>query len=107
MGAKAREVCRLNRPIGYVVDKMRRIAGAKLKCQLLSENPDGHGGCWFSLCRNASLASWGENITVALYPVDGFTTDIDIHSECALPTQIIDYGKNKKNVETLFQYIVS
>ena len=34
MGAKAREVRRLNRPIGYVVDKMRRIAGAKLKFQL-------------------------------------------------------------------------
>lgn len=44
-----------------------------------------------------SLWSWGENITIEV-DEDGTT---HIKSECKLPTQIIDWGNNKKNVNKL------
>lgn len=107
MGAKAYDVRRLNRPLDYVVDKMRRIGSAKLNFTFQSEHPDGYGGCWFAICHSVSMTSWGENIKVSLHPIDFNTTDIEINSECALPTQIVDWGKNKKNIEAIFKYLAS
>ncbi|MFT0211791.1 DUF1499 domain-containing protein [Pseudomonas sp. F1_0610] len=39
--------------------------------------------------------SWGEDISIYVMP----DTSIQIESKCILPTQCIDLGKNKKNVE--------
>ncbi|MFV0533160.1 MAG: hypothetical protein ACK5MR_05850 [Cumulibacter sp.] len=44
--------------------------------------------------------SWGEKITVTLQPIDG-GTGVHIRSQCAFPLQLVDYGKNKKNVESI------
>jgi hypothetical protein len=54
-------------------------------------NPDGG-----SLAARAgfSLRSWGENISVH---VDDAGT-VEVTSQCLLPTQMVDYGKNKANV---------
>ena len=43
---------------------------------------------------NINLSSWGEIITVI------FNKDktITINSKCSLPTQFIDWGQNKRNV---------
>ena len=49
------------------------------------------------------MSSWGENITVTL---TGYSngTHIRIYSECSMPTQLIDWGENEKNVKELFKY---
>jgi len=41
-----------------------------------------------------SLWSWGEEVKV------GFgTNDVLVHSQCRLPTQCFDHGKNRQNCE--------
>ena len=50
-----------------------------------------------------SIKSWGEKIRVTILP-SGF---LQIRSECSLPTQCIDWGKNKKNVNRLLVAINS
>jgi hypothetical protein len=42
-----------------------------------------------------SFRSWGENISVH---VDDAGT-VQVTSECLMPTQLVDYGKNKSNVK--------
>jgi hypothetical protein len=61
----------------------------------------GHGargGAWY-VAPAVSVFSWGEQIVIApLAP-----NVVRIRSECSLPTQCIDWGKNKKNVMRLIQ----
>lgn len=45
--------------------------------------------------------SWGEQIRVTIYN-DG---TLNVRSECALPTQCFDWGKNSRNVAKLFEQI--
>lgn len=44
--------------------------------------------------------SWGEKLQVHLAQVQGGTA-ARITSECAFPLQLVDYGKNRKNVEQI------
>jgi hypothetical protein len=44
-----------------------------------------------------SLWSWSEKLAIRILPNRG----LSITSKCALPTQCIDYGKNKSNVQKL------
>lgn len=48
------------------------------------------------------LASWGEDLTVHLTQVPG-GTGVHIRSQCSFPLQLIDWGKNKRNVELVAQ----
>ncbi len=48
-----------------------------------------------------SLMSWGERISVQLVN-DG---QAQVRSASALPTQVIDFGRNRKNVEKLLRAI--
>ena len=43
-----------------------------------------------------SMSSWSEYIEV-YYSHDNFSTDLKFKSICALPTQILAWGKNKRN----------
>jgi hypothetical protein len=43
------------------------------------------------------LTSWGEDITVWV-AVTPQGSAVNIKSECSLPTQLIDWGKNKENI---------
>ena len=45
---------------------------------------------------SVSLWSWAENIHIAT-TVSENKTRLEFTSKCALPTQIIDWGKNKNN----------
>ncbi len=54
-----------------------------------------------------SMSSWGEDIDIILIYVNDSTTQVTIKSECSLPTQVIDWGKNKKNVQQVYQYLAS
>ena len=60
----------------------------------------------FSARTRMSIYSWSENITVELYE-NGNLTEVDFKSKCALPTQIIDWGKNKRNSKKFFKNIES
>jgi hypothetical protein len=45
-----------------------------------------------------SLFSWGENMTVTIED----NGNVTIKSESAMPTQLIDWGRNKKMVHKIF-----
>ena len=46
------------------------------------------------------LASWGENVD-AWISHGPRGAAIQLRSECSFPTQVIDWGKNRKNVERI------
>lgn len=89
--------------IMYFVEKLRNINNGGLNLQLKSENPNGTG-VWFRIHHGATFTSWGEKITVTLTP-QGEGTVVDIISECGMPTQIVDWGKNASNVNAIFRYL--
>ena len=89
--------------INYFVQKCRAIESAGLNLTLKSENPSGDG-VWFRIHHGMTMASYGEKITVTLTPTAN-GTHVHILSECGLPTQLVDYGKNKSNVAVIFQYL--
>ena len=105
MGAKAEESRVYNVTGDRMVAAVRRIPNAGLNISLTSENPTPTG-VWFRFVHGMSFRSYGEKITVTLTP-HGPTTDVHILSECGMPTQIIDYGKNRSNVSAIFQFIDS
>jgi hypothetical protein len=49
-----------------------------------------------------NLASYGENIEL-FFKQAGNRTEIKIRSACVSPTQVIDFGKNEKNVKKIFE----
>ena len=90
-------------PIELIIGRMRTV-GSESNFALRSENPTPTG-VWFRVHHGASMASWGEKITVTLTPM-GQQTKVNIFSECGMPTQLIDYGKNRKVVNYLFDFIM-
>ena len=53
------------------------------------------------LSNGASLSSWGEDLSLSIYSDGQGGTVIVAFSKPKLATTLIDYGKNRKNVETL------
>ena len=106
MGAKAQESRNYNNvPMIYFQEQCRRINDAGLNLSLQSENPNDDGnGVWFRIIHGATMSSWGEKITITLKNT-GSGTNVHILSACGMPTQIVDYGKNKKNVKVIFNYL--
>ena len=91
-------------PLSYFMEKLRAIGRSNLNVKLVSENPEANGVTWFRIHHGFSFFSYGEKITVTLSPRDG-GTNVHILSECGMPTQIIDYGKNSRNVKAIFDYL--
>jgi hypothetical protein len=60
-----------------------------LSWSVREETPDG-----IVASTSADLRSWGEKVFVDFPPDDA----ISVTSKCALPTQCLDWGKNKANV---------
>lgn len=106
MAAKYGETRMCNIPLMAIVERLRAINGSGLGFKFGSEIPNQTNGVTITMGHGVSMTSWGENITVTLNPVqpEG-TTKVDILSQCALPTQVIDWGKNKKLVHKLFEYL--
>lgn len=73
-------------------DLQRAAHAALVETGILSPwwSPDGRVA---SGTTDVNLASWGESITVTL--LDG--GDVQVRSECAMPTQLVDWGRNAKN----------
>lgn len=75
-----------------------------LRVSLKSENPMP-GGCWFRFHHGMTFTSYGERITVTLNAINENTTMVEIHSEAAVPTQLIDFGINNRNISAIFQHL--
>ena len=103
MGAKSQDARLYPVPIGYFVEKLRNIDHGGLNLNLKSENPIP-SGVWFRIHHGATFTSWGEKITVTL-EYFGASTGVSVLSECGLPTQVVDWGKNASNVRAIFAYL--
>lgn len=77
---------------------------SELNIELKSENPSPTG-VWFRFHHGVSFTSWGEKITITLTPLSPNMTRVDVHSECGLPTQVIDWGKNEQNACNVLECI--
>lgn len=77
-----------------------------LKLEFQSEISN-ESGIWYCFNHGVTFSSWGEKITLVLSPISQGQTRVDISSECSLPTQVIDWGKNKQNTTAIFNYIIS
>lgn len=94
----------INRPVlevfGYL-SSLRTIAGIKVDYV----DPQHYQ---IHLSNSISFSSWGEDIVISFYydPTYGGTRIIAF-SKPKLPTTLIDYGKNRKNVESIQKYILS
>ena len=103
MGKKHQEARSYPVPMDFFVQKLRAINQAGLNVELKSENPTPTG-VWFRIHHGVTFTSWGEKITVTLQNL-GNGTGVDILSECGMPTQVVDWGKNASNVQVLFAYL--
>jgi hypothetical protein len=60
-------------------------------------------GWYWSVTANMDLMSWGSNVKIWALGAQ----QIRIRSECVLPTQCIDWGKNQEVVQRLANIITS
>ena len=104
MAAKHEKSILVNAPLMLVVERLRYLPASGMKMTLQGECPY-QNGAMFQIKHGVGMTSWGENITMVLLPVGADQTSVSIRSECVLPTQIIDWGQNKKNVENLIRYL--
>ena len=103
MAAKHQEIYTLNANIQALCDLIRSPGFAnELRISLKSENPMPTG-VWYRFHHGVSFSSWGEKITITLNPLAENATQVTIHSECGMPTQVIDWGKNKQIVRNVHQ----
>ena len=105
MGAKYRDAQILPGPLDYYADRIRNIYAAGLQYGVTGEQPVRNGVA-FTMTHGMTYKSWGENIRVSL-TAQGNGTAAEVYSECAMPTQIFDMGKNKENVATIMGYLMS
>jgi hypothetical protein len=61
-----------------------------------SQGPTGVSGS-----TGMSMFSWGEILTVSVDGTGPQGTSVTVRSQSALPLQLIDYGRNRRNVEKL------
>ena len=105
MAASHRQTIKINASFGQILTVLRGSAFcSKLNLELKSENPTD-SGVWFRFHHGTTFSSWGEKITITLTPVSQSQTNVDVHSECGMPTQIIDWGKNRQNVCNILEHI--
>lgn len=53
--------------------------------------------------KGISMATWGSNIRVDVVALNPTTCRINMTSETALPTVVVDWGEQEKNVRKFFQ----
>lgn len=90
-------------PVQNIINELRspRLAGM-LRFYWQSNGPQP---LQFNFKHSASFTSWGEHISVTLYPINENETSVNIRSECSMPTQIIDWGQNSDNINLLFRHL--
>ena len=76
-----------------------------MKIKWVAEDRLPNGALHYQYQHGVGMASWGETIDIWLTALGERATQVDIRSECYLPTQVVDWGKNKENVVNLFNYL--
>lgn len=74
-----------------------------LRLQFLRTIPLG-AGCTYRFSHGMSFSSYGEDVEISILPTGPSTTQININSTCSVPTQVIDWGKNRENVMGIWKY---
>lgn len=54
----------------------------------------------FTSTKEITLTSWGEKITITPFRTQTGCS-LQVKSECILPTQVFDWGKNEDNIQKL------
>jgi len=103
MAAKAKEYKVYPVEIGYFITALQNIGGYVKGFSFNGAVPF-NGGMTVHLKHGVSMSSWGESIRVTLYNQGG-QTGVEVYSECDMPTQIIDWGKNSENVRNVFYFL--
>lgn len=107
MAARYEQKYNVNATMDQLLGIIRSPAFAShLNIEMKSENPAPHG-VWFRFHHGMTAMSWGEKITITLTPTSPSTVLLHIHSECGMPTQIIDWGKNKSVVCNVYERIMA
>ena len=105
MAANHTEVNVFNTDINSIMEfiKSGKFAG-HLNLEMKSENP-APGGVWYRFHHGMTAASWGEKITITLTSISALETKVEVRSECGMPTQVIDWGKNRQNACNIIEHI--
>ena len=106
MAANSNRTIFINSDINYVAGVLRNFhfqnyTGFAIK----SELPSYNNGVCFRFTNSVSFTSWGEEIMITITPDNSGALRVDIASECTMPTQIIDWGKNKENLNKVVGYL--
>lgn len=99
-----------NYKIGVNIQQVKNVIRSKIflekmRLELCGENVTPSSVVYEFHCK-MTFTSYGEHITAILTPIDVSTTAITIFSKCCVPTQIVDWGKNKQNVANFFSNLV-
>lgn len=107
MAAKHQQTYTIRANIHQLSNVIRSsIFSTQLQLSWVSENPTP-GGVWFWFHHGMSFASYGEKVIITLTPINSASTQVDIYSECSVPTQVIDWGKNKQVVNSIYEFLLS
>lgn len=82
-------------PPEQVAQRVCHVVAALPKAAGVALNPP-----YVTASIGTGLWSWGEKILVQLSEVPGGSA-VRIRSECVFPLQLVDYGKNRRNVEQI------
>ena len=84
-------------------EQITRVCFTVLReCRFAVKQSDAARG-WIRARAPMTFLSWGENITITVR----MNGNIEIISETRVPTQIVDWGKNRANVNELFSKLRS
>jgi hypothetical protein len=75
-----------------MAEEILLLIGAKIKSKASGT---------ISARKRMSILSWGEDITIAISPTSTDSSVLDIKSESALKTTLLDYGANAGNVDKI------
>ena len=106
MAASSHRTLFLNADINYVAGILRDYNFQNYThFSLKSELPSYNNGVTFRFSNSVSFTSWGEDIIITMFPDYNGSLHVDISSECSMPTQIIDWGKNEENLNKISSYL--
>lgn len=85
------------------IPAIQSAVGATLQAMAVKDVAWLPNGLQVSCKTHAGMQSWGEKVTVSITPAG----EVRVWSECAMPTQIVDWGKNGQNCQQILGGIAS
>ena len=101
-----KEKKKLNATLNQIEAMMQDVSFCKTLKFSFKEKSCSQEKRQFVFNHGVSFTSWGESIAITAVRIeDG--VEVEVFSQALMPTQIIDFGKNKKNVKLVFDYITN